>query len=138
MDLPTQPEPPELLVGAPDRGITVGVVGDGVWPTWRLGGAAGRVEQLAELGLGLGGDHDVGLLAGNPASRKERGPETATPIGTRSSGLSHSGADSTSKCLPRKLNDPSVSNSPAMTSRASSSISWRTPTAGQRLRRRAR
>lgn len=68
--LPAQAEPPELGVGAFDRLIPVGVVGQGDLTHPGLARTARGVEHLPQLGLRLDGDHEIGLVAGQRAGAR--------------------------------------------------------------------
>ena len=72
----------------------------GIWPTRGLPEppAASNASPSS-----ASGSTAIIRSAISPAIAQDCGPETARPIGTRSSGRSQSRAESTSKCLPRWL-----------------------------------
>ncbi|EGJ79152.1 putative oxidoreductase [Streptomyces sp. Tu6071] len=67
VDRPGAERPAELLVGAGERGLAVGVVGDGELADAGFARAAETVEVGEESRLGLGGDDEVGEAAGEGA-----------------------------------------------------------------------
>ena len=58
-----QPEPAKLLASALDRGLAISVIGERDLADTRLAGTPGGIEHLSQLGPGLNGDHEIGVLA---------------------------------------------------------------------------
>ena len=91
VDRPAAAEPAELLMGAGDRRVTVGVVTDRQLADFGLSRAAVAVERGDQVRLGFGGDHQVGETArrvhtsGHPRRRhRSAGARRADPTKWRS------------------------------------------------------